>query len=461
MEWEISPSLRPIASSALAVAFGLSSLSRQQTNPGTSLLVISIPILAAFYFYNDFSPDDALNEIFARFLLIWLAHMSCLLCLVPSEELQLDRKRFIAHAQKEVSESVEQASHSQHPRSKGQLQSWRYAYKTLFSRRDIGSPWAPDVAHYGPVAMMNDGCQREEHKGARSSKSGSIQRLRLGTCATETQPSRWTFVIRKCSILLCRYITLCVYFDPSVYRNMLDGKPWSSFDFTPEKQIFIRRLICPPTFSIFQFCNNPITSRDFMIRFWLSLDLIVSDYLVLSSIHDILAIIGVSLGLDCSEEWPQLFGSITEAYTVRKFWSRFWHRLIYRSFRAHASLFSSKVLRIRRRSILSRYVNNALVFFLSGLMHTLVEWTHSGRVSECDCWGVTVWYCMQFGAILAEEVMQRTWAMVENRLPLVKEQRKLLQMMRRGVGYLWVMIWIFWSRSKTYYPKALCMMESR
>lgn len=186
-------------------------------------------------------------------------------------------------------------------------------------------------------------------------------------------------------MLLYRYIALCVYFDPSVYRNTMDGKPWNSLDFAPGKQIFVRRLICQSAFSSFQFCNTPITSRDFLIRFWLGLDLVVSDSLALSSFHDILSIISVSLDLDSPDEWPPLFSSITQAYTVRNFWSRFWHRLIYRSFRAHSSLFARKILGIRRGSILARYVNNALVFLLSGLMHTLVERTHSGSDSKCNC----------------------------------------------------------------------------
>jgi hypothetical protein len=57
-----------------------------------TLLAISIPTLTAFYFYDEFSPEDSLNEIFARFLLIWLAHMLFLLCLVPAKELQMDRR---------------------------------------------------------------------------------------------------------------------------------------------------------------------------------------------------------------------------------------------------------------------------------------------------------------------------------------------------------------------------------
>lgn len=222
----------------------------------------------------------------------------------------------------------------------------------------------------------------------------------------------------------------------------------------------MRRLICPFTLSFFRFCYAPITLRDCLIRVWLGLDLVVSDYLALSSFHDILAIISVSLDFDSPEEWPLLFGSITEAYTVRNFWSRFWHRLIYRSFHAHASLFSKKVLGIRRGAAFARYANNGFVFLLSGLMHTLVERRQREQNSECSCWGVTLWYCMQLAAIVLEDMIQRAWVRIEVRLPLGTRQRNSLRVMKMLVGYIWVTAWIIWSRSKTYYPKTYCMMEA-
>lgn len=211
----------------------------------------------------------------------------------------------------------------------------------------------------------------------------------------------------------------------------MDGTPWTALDFCPEKSIFFRRLNFPTAF------QSPITSRDILIRVWLVLDLLVSDYLVLTSFHEIFSIIAVGLHLDTPEEWLPLFGSITEAYTARKFWSCFWHRLIYRSFKAHASVFS-RILRIRKGRRVSRYVNNALVFLLSGLMHTLVELKQPGNGPACGCWGVTIWYCMQLGAILAEELVQKAWAEVEKHLPLGKKEHLMLQIVKRALGYTWV-----------------------
>lgn len=91
-EGQVLRGLRPIAATALAFGLGLSSLSRQSKRPRITLLTISIPTLTAFLFDNDFSPDDYLNEIFARTLLIWLAHMSFLLVWLPLRQFSLTER---------------------------------------------------------------------------------------------------------------------------------------------------------------------------------------------------------------------------------------------------------------------------------------------------------------------------------------------------------------------------------
>ena len=64
--------------------------------------------------------------------------------MVPAKELQLDRKRFVAATKYEVKESSDEVTtnrkgnHS-YPKAKHRFQSWWYAYKMLFGRREIGT----------------------------------------------------------------------------------------------------------------------------------------------------------------------------------------------------------------------------------------------------------------------------------------------------------------------------------
>lgn len=160
LRWQVLLSLRPVATTALAFGLGLTSLSKQPKHPRINLFVISIMTLTAFYFLNDFSPDDYLNEIIARTLLIWLAHMSFLLCLVPTEALETDRKRFVDCTQQAGGGNLNhevscEGRKSERPKAKHQYSNWRYGLKMLFSRREIGKPWGFVAA----AGALNGGLQ--------------------------------------------------------------------------------------------------------------------------------------------------------------------------------------------------------------------------------------------------------------------------------------------------------------
>jgi len=111
---------------------------------------------------------------------------------------------------------------------------------------------------------------------------------------------------------------------------------------------------------------------------------------------------------------------------------------------------------------LQRYVNNALVFALSGLMHALVEY-HLSADSSCGSWSMAVWFWLQIVAILAEELVQSAWAPIEARLSrsLSRRQLQWLSISKRVVGYLWVFSWMFLTVPKGYYTKTRCLQEKQ
>ena len=153
--------LRTTAATTLAIALGLVSLSKQPQRPRLALLAISIPTFKELYFYNDISSRDSLNKISALFLIIWLAHISLLLCLVPAAELRLDRKRYQASAGQRLHHCSEhEAIHGQiaplYPKFKAQRRDWWYAYKMLFSRTWAGAA-ADSDPNYGGTGIAKVG----------------------------------------------------------------------------------------------------------------------------------------------------------------------------------------------------------------------------------------------------------------------------------------------------------------
>lgn len=265
---------------------------------------------------------------------------------------------------------------------------WRFAYKMLFNARCIGTPMAtPSVTHLTPSLAHN------------YKRRPNVQKTQTKK-ETAAKITRRRFITHRILILFGRYIATCIFYDPSIYHYTPNNIPWTPSDFSPSQEAFLRRI---PSCLITS--TSCITSREVVIRLWYILERILPDYLILSSCHDLLGILAVSTRLNEVEEWnTPLFGSIFQAFTVRRYWSFFWHHLIYRSFSAWAGFFTSSVLRVKR----TRYANNALVFLLSGLMHALVEW-HLGD-GRCGNWAVASWFFRQIGAIVVEEVVQKIWA---------------------------------------------------
>ncbi|KAK7916877.1 hypothetical protein PG985_010485 [Apiospora marii] len=75
------------------------------------------------------------------------------------------------------------------------------------------------------------------------------------------------------------------------------------------------------------------SASDMEVRGIMSVYWIWTAYHSLTVGHDLAAILFVAiLGWDEADEWPPLFGNLMEAYTLRRFWGVFWHRLHVHSF---------------------------------------------------------------------------------------------------------------------------------
>lgn len=427
LQWTPSGSLKAVISCVLGVGISLYSLSTKSSHPRITLLFISIPIIAGFQSSNQFSADDFVNEIFARFLLIFLAHQSFLHWILTPEEVHSERRRFSNLSSKY--RTMQKEDVSQLHLRQGAPRNWTFAYKMLFNTRCLGTKW--QVRHANP------------------SREAPIK--------SEPSP-RVNFILKRLGILLLRYIFLCLYYDPSFHLYMPDGVPWKREDFSPgNQQLFWRFLF---SFKDLETQARHFLTRGTFIRLYIVYNQVIPDYLILSSYHDILSIIAIGLRIDTPEEWPPLFGQIGQAYSVRRYWSHFWHLLVYRSFSAHAEYMIIKVTGTRKRTKMTRYVNNACVFVLSGLMHALVEWTLSpDSCSRCGCWATFWRYCLQIGAIIVEELFQNVVQKLECRMIPPQTRYIFVTTLHNVSGYIWVVFWTLWSKEFTFFPQAYCLKQ--
>ncbi|MCJ1393662.1 hypothetical protein MMC18_006538 [Xylographa bjoerkii] len=144
-----------------------------------------------------------------------------------------------------------------------------------------------------------------------------------------------------------------------------------------------------------------VTPTEWAIRIYLTLIGKGEPYLALRAGHSLVSIVAV-IGGDLPERYPPLFGSIKEAYRVRRFYVSFWHHLIRKAFTSHSSFVVNDVLRVPRRTETSRYMVLAFTFLMSAGMHVFVA---PNVPLRCSAWPQLRYYFSIAGAIILEDTV--------------------------------------------------------
>ncbi|KAJ3782999.1 membrane bound O-acyl transferase family-domain-containing protein [Lentinula aff. detonsa] len=119
------------------------------------------------------------------------------------------------------------------------------------------------------------------------------------------------------------------------------------------------------------FSRDAVTyyEQPFLWRFWATglfffrLKSSIQVYLLL------ITLLLVSTGLSEPDTWPDFFGRLADAYTVRRWWGRVWHQQLRRIVSSHGKFLSRHVFGLLPGTIASSYAQLYVAFFLSGLIH--------------------------------------------------------------------------------------------
>jgi hypothetical protein len=328
-------------------------------------------------------------------VIIYTSHMGCILCI---EKYVLPNK----------SSSIE----------------WKAGYKMLFNARLLGTHLQVDIKRKvksDPNCDAEDSFRKEyatdpakKFRTFLRSHKATFLRNRLLSC---------------CTILALNHLYnySMTSIDP-IFDLHLD-----MVDFLPSRQSYFRRL-------------PSVTLRETVIRIWITIYWVLYCMGLYTSLHDALAFFFVGIGLDKPEEWPPLFGDLREATSVSNFWSKTWHKLIYRSYTSYGKLISRKILRLPRNSMAGRVFISLFVFTLSGCAHALTAW-QLGLV--CGYFEEIGFYCFNFLAIIIEMLVIAAFNKLTNGY-------KLNKTVSSGLGYVWVFTVFFTILPKNQFPKIWC-----
>jgi hypothetical protein len=169
-------------------------------------------------------------------------------------------------------------------------------------------------------------------------------------------------------------------------------------------------------------------------------------FAMIDTANNVLAIAFVGGGLDEPEEWPKCFGRVTEAYTLGRFWSRFWHQMATPAYSSHARALTERVLRLERGSQAGKTVRALSIFLMSGATHAACSW----RLGDKCGWSGDLWFFAAcFGVIAVERGAGRMWRRGEG-------WGGRWRGLERAAGYVWVAGVLIWLVPEWQYQKIYC-----
>jgi hypothetical protein len=260
--------------------------------------------------------------------------------------------------------------------------------------------------------------------------------------------------------------------------NRLSGTPWEvrnvprfskkDVDYVPSKAIFLRNNIlrclisvvlldlgAPPAdtsqnATIFADSKVPfftrlssVTTEEISMRLITTAASTTMTYLLFQAMYSAMAVLAVGLNLSLPERWRPLFGDFSEAWSLRRSWSTFWHQGIASCLTGPAKWFVFGVLRLPKSSLLARYLFTVVVFVLSGAMHLCGELTAGIPLSES---GVLQFFFTQTLGLLIEDTVVGIWQRV------VGGADRRARGWQKVVGLVWVGLWMAWSMPVWTYP---------
>lgn len=200
----------------------------------------------------------------------------------------------------------------------------------------------------------------------------------------------------------------------------------------------------------------PLAYRDAILRAVMSVQWIWATYVVFSLAHDMLAVFFVSVaGWDLPLEWPPLFGSVLEAYTLRRFWGAFWHRLHLGVCNAVVSAFlgrwdiskSGRTAKegAEKHRLVFKGLRALLTFLISAVYHAAVNKLVSGGANLRE---ELRFFLANFAICLFETVISEAAGRKGKGFPQGRPHPGL-----RLLGYFWVSFVFFCTVPAWHYPK--------
>jgi hypothetical protein len=262
-------------------------------------------------------------------------------------------------------------------------------------------------------------------------------RIHSADQASQEQPkkqSRWVFLVLQISKLLIYYV-IQTKISPAIFDEIV-------IDILPDEvapyQQFLRRPL------------DGFTAREYLNVIFVTFSSFWTTFVYLDGTNALMAVFFVMIGLDGPEDWPPLFGNVSQAVGLRNFWSKFWHTLPMKPYRNIGEHISLRMLRNSPGSFAHKLTIALVAFGLSGAAHALVDWQRG-----CPDWPLNIyWFLLNFVGCAAESLFIKTLRYIARRAGREHDLRTLEESwLGKFVGYAWVCFFFCWTVPMWRFPE--------
>lgn len=238
--------------------------------------------------------------------------------------------------------------------------------------------------------------------------------------------SRGVFLILQCSKLFLYYI-IQIKITPALFDEIvIDIIP---SDVAPYQQSLLRPL-------------DGFTTRECLNVAFITLSSFWTTFVYLDGTNALLATFFVTIGLHDPEDWPPLFGNISQAVGLRNFWSKVWHTLPMKPYKSIGEFVSLRLFRLSSQSFAHKSTIAFVAFGLSGGCHALIDWKRGS-----PDWHLNIyWFLLNFLGCTGEFLLIRTLHHLARRVGVERDLCLLEESwLGRFVGYIWICAFFCWT----------------
>ncbi|KAH7242214.1 membrane bound O-acyl transferase family-domain-containing protein [Fusarium tricinctum] len=180
-----------------------------------------------------------------------------------------------------------------------------------------------------------------------------------------------------------------------------------------------------------------VNAEEAIFRFFASFGFWLNTFCVIQLINSLSSLLYLALNTYPVEMLPPIWGRLSDAYSIRRFWGNFWHQTLRRHLTSLSEFLVHKVLHMPK-GFLARYCKLIVCFFISGALHFPADRALGISARESN---VITYFLTTALVIMCEDGIQHI-------------SRRLEGNWRRYFGYAWVVFYMYLMTPSWGYPAA-------